>query len=398
MNTPTRGVRRLRTALAALLAAVGLVALAGCMKVDMDMTLSEDDTVSGSMVMAISNQLAETMGMEPGQLWDQAGGELQQDLPEGATQEPYSDDEYTGSEFTFTDAPIENFSGGGAEDLSITREGDEYVVTGTMDLSEGADQLGSMPDGVKDSFDVRIAVTFPGPVGETNGTVDGNTVVWTPQLGETTEIQARGAAEAGSSFPWWLVGLVVGVLVLALVVVLVVRSRRSGAAATAPQAGPGAGPGAAFGAAPMADPGTTPGSGTGPTAEEQVFGTRPASAPEPTAPPAAAPAPTTGPVPEPLEPGPAPEPTEPGPGQDGGTGPVPEPLEPAEPRPATEPTAPVPPSEPAEPVQPTEPPTRPVEPHDPTRPVDPTTPETPSPETPSPETPERRPTDPPQGA
>ncbi|MEN5075997.1 hypothetical protein ABE437_19425, partial [Isoptericola cucumis] len=262
MNTPTRGVRRLRTALAALLAAVSLVALAGCMKVDMDLTLSEDDTVSGSMIMAFSDQFAETMGMEPGQMWDQAGSELEQGLPEGASQEPYSADGYTGTEITFTDAPIEDFAGTGAEDMSITRDGDEYVVTGTMDLSEGADQLDSMPEGVRDSFDVRIAITFPGAVGDNNGTVEGNTVSWTPQIGEATEIQARGAAEAGSSFPWWLVGLVVGVLVLALVVVLVVRSRRSAAAATASDAGPGAGPGAAFGAAPMADPGTTPGSGT----------------------------------------------------------------------------------------------------------------------------------------
>ncbi len=281
MNTVTSGGRRLATALAAALAAVGLVVLAGCMKVDMDMTLSEDDTVSGSMVMAFSNQLAESMGMEPGELWEQAGGDLAQDLPEGASQEPYSDDEYTGTTITFSDAPIEDFSGTGGEEMSITRDGDEYVVTGMMDLSEGAGQLESMPEGVRDSFDVRVAVTFPGAVSEANGTVDGTTVTWTPQIGEATEIQARGAAEPGSSFPWWLVGLVVGVLVIALVVVLVARSHRSAAA------------GAAAGSTST---------GTGPTAGEQVFGTRPAAAPEPTTPPGAHPTPTTGPVPEPLEP------------------------------------------------------------------------------------------------
>ncbi|GAA1719524.1 hypothetical protein GCM10009809_14150 [Isoptericola hypogeus] len=411
MDTLTRGERRLRTGLAAVLAAVGLLALAGCMKVDMDMTLSEDDTVSGTMVLAFSNQLAETMGMEPGELWDQAGGELEQDLPEGTTQEPYSDDEYTGTQVTFADTPIEDFAGSGGEDLSITREGDEYVVTGTMDLSEGAEQLGSLPQGVQDSFDAQLSVTFPGEVTDSNGEIDGNTVTWTPQMGETTEIQARGAAEAGSSFPWWIVGLVVGILVIALIVVLVLRSRRSGAAPADGSAGvPPTGSPAAFGAAPVADPGTAPGSGTGPTAEEQVFGTRPAAAPEPTSPPGAAPAPSTGPVAEPLEPETPAEPAEPRPDAyaGAGSGPVAEPFEPADPtepagpnepaepaepapplEPATQPLEPTPPSEPAEPVQPTEPPA-PPEPAAPTEPTKPTPGDEPGTE--------RRPTDPPQGA
>ena len=165
MTTPARGpVRRLRTAIAAALAAVGLLALAGCMKVDMDMTLSEDDTVSGSMVMAVSNSLAETMGMEPGELWKQAGGELSQNLPEGTSQEPYSDDEYTGTKYTFTDAPISQISGEGGEDLTITRDGDNYVVDGTMNLSEGADQLKSLtgPGKVMARLTSKASWTFCG--------------------------------------------------------------------------------------------------------------------------------------------------------------------------------------------------------------------------------------------
>ncbi|MFC7878396.1 LppM family (lipo)protein [Isoptericola sp. NPDC057391] len=308
MTTPARGpVRRLRTAIAAVLAAVGLLALAGCMKVDMDMTLSEDDTVSGTIVMAVSNSLAETMGMEPGELWDQAGGEMSQGLPEGATQEPYSDDEYTGTRYTFSDAPISDISGGDDESLSITRDGDTYVVDGTMNLSEGSEELEQLPQDVRDAFDVRLAITFPGPVSDATGTVDGNTVTWTPQVGENTEIHAVGAATAGSSFPWWIVGLVVGLVVIGLVVWFVVRNNRRPAPVTGTATGDAA-------LAAQAAPGAVP--AAGPTPEEQVFGAPARPADEPTTGPVAAPlepeaapetappaAPTTGPVAEPLEPG-----------------------------------------------------------------------------------------------
>ncbi|MFE6968633.1 LppM family (lipo)protein [Isoptericola sp. NPDC057653] len=305
MTTPARGpVRRLRTAIAAMLAAVGILALSGCMKVDLDMTLSEDDTVSGTMIMAVSNSLAETMGMSPGDLWKQAGGELGQDAPKGATQEPYSDDEYTGTKYTFTDAPISDISGTGGEDLTITRDGDNYVVDGTLDLAQGADQLKSLPQKVQDAFDVRLAITFPGAVSDATGTVDGTTVTWTPKIGETTTIHAVGAADAGAGgFPWWVVGLVIGLVVIGLVVWFVVRNNRRPAAVTGTASGD-----AAFAA--QAAPGAVP--AAGPTPEEQVFGAPPA----------------TGPVAEPLEPEAAPEPTPP-PGPS--TGPVAEPLEPGRP-------------------------------------------------------------------
>jgi hypothetical protein len=218
VTTPIRGGRRLRTALAAMLAAVGLLALAGCMKIDMDMTLSEDDTVSGTMIMAFSDQLAETMGMDPQELWSQAGSDFESTLPDGATQEPYADGEYTGTEMSFSGMSLDEFDSGTAGDqLSITRDGDSFVVDGTMDLSASA-EFGPMPDEMGDTFDVRIAVTFPGPVSESNGTVNGNTVTWNPPMGEATELHAVGSAEGGGSFPWWLVWLVVGVLVVVVVV------------------------------------------------------------------------------------------------------------------------------------------------------------------------------------
>ncbi|WP_402462972.1 LppM family (lipo)protein [Isoptericola aurantiacus] len=258
-------------AVAAALAALVVLALAGCMKIDMEFTLSEEDTVSGSIVMAISNDFADSVGMDPQDLWDSANqgdDSLTDELPEGSSEEPYSDGEYTGTRITYADQPIESMSTG-TDELSITREGDEYVVQGVMDMSgaaEDAEELGDMPADMMEGFDIRIAVTFPGEVGETNGEVDGTTVSWHPQFGESTEILARGSAVAGASaggsedtdeaapgqdeatggsadgddtsatdtaevsdesgFPWWMVGLVLGLAILGGIVALVVRNNR----------------------------------------------------------------------------------------------------------------------------------------------------------------------------
>lgn len=300
--------RPARTVLAAALAAVGLLALAGCMKIETDFVLSEDDTVSGSVVMAFSDEFAESLGMDPQELWDSANegdDSLVDELPDGATEEPYSDGEYTGTRITYTDQPLDQMSGG-TDDLSITREGDEYVVEGVMDLSDtSTEETGELPEGLMDSFVVRIAVTFPGEISETNGEVDGTTVVWNPPVGESTEMFARGSAvgdgaapddsatteeteepatedtagtEDGAttddsmtdtseesmmvdeaSSPWaWIVGAVVGLAVLGLVVWLIVRNNRS--SGPPPAAGFPQGPGGAAapppytsGAAPRAD-------------------------------------------------------------------------------------------------------------------------------------------------
>ncbi|WP_407319388.1 hypothetical protein UQW22_03135 [Isoptericola halotolerans] len=303
MQTSTRGRRRLRAAVVAVLAAVGLLALAGCMKLDMDLNLSEDDTVSGAMTVAFSDQLAETMGMDPQELWDQAGDEVASDLPEGSSQEPYADGEYTGTTVTFADMPLEELSGTGTDELSITRDGDEYVVQGTMDMTDDTGQMSSLPPGVADSFDVRIAVTFPGEVVETNGTVEGSTVEWRPAMGESTEIFARGEASSGGlggGFPWWVVGVVVGLAVIALVVFLVVRSNRRSETAertgtpTATTATGATGDAASPGGTPVPNP-YTPG-GTQPQPAPPLGqppvatpGRPPLASPQPTEPPHPAP-------------------------------------------------------------------------------------------------------------
>ncbi|MDO8122654.1 hypothetical protein Q6346_15200 [Isoptericola sp. b490] len=185
--------------------ALGLVsalALTGCMKITTDLTLKPDNTGSMSMVMAISDEFAQSMGMDPQEMWDQMGSDMATDAPEGADQQPYAEDGYTGVRYTLAEAPIDQLS---TPDLTIERDGDDYVVTGTMDLSDtgsGVDTSATEDPTTQaflDSFVVEVSVTFPGAVGENNGTVDGNTVTWRPPYGEVTEMSARGSAVPGGS-------------------------------------------------------------------------------------------------------------------------------------------------------------------------------------------------------
>ncbi|MCB7135106.1 LppM family (lipo)protein [Cellulosimicrobium marinum] len=275
------GLRR-RLGIGALFATLALF-LAGCMKMDMNLTLNEDDTADGTIIMAFSDEFAESLGQDPQALWDQMGSEMESDLPPGATQEPYAEDGYTGTKMTYTGQPISEMSTGSADELSITREGDEFVVSGTMDMSDeelgldGSDpSTDEMTRQMMDGFEVIISITFPGEVGETNGEVDGNTVTWRPVMGEVNEISARGSAvaggasagsgseggttdegttgsdgstsgstagsdsDSGSGFPWWLLGLIGGIVLLAiigLVLWLVLRKKPDGADTATAQGG-----------------------------------------------------------------------------------------------------------------------------------------------------------------
>ena len=229
-------MRRTATAATTVLA---LLALSGCFKLDMDMTVNDDDTIDGVVIFAIDQDLADMAGEE-------GGGEdsqlTEEDVPEGATIEEYDEDGFVGQKVTFDGVSMdelnESFSSeddtGGPSSWSLTHEDGEYRFTGDMDMSEmsgegeGSDELDFDPSVFMEGAKLRVAMTFPGEVVESNGEVDGNTVVWEPEIGETNEMTA--VAEEGSGLPLGLVAAVVGgVLVLLLVIagsVVLARRRR----------------------------------------------------------------------------------------------------------------------------------------------------------------------------
>lgn len=225
-----------RSASVALLALAAMVVLSGCFKLDMELELASDDTVDGSIVVAAQRSFAELAGGEDAlrESLSQDGSGLVGEQPSAGSVEArdYEDDDWIGVEYVIDDVPLEEFGSGETGDLSITRDGDEFVVSGTMDLTGGVSD-DPAANAMLDEAEIEISITFPGGIVSSNGEEDGNTVTWTPVAGEVLEVDAVGSAEGG--LPWGLIGAVLAVLLLVVVgvvLLLVVRGRQPAPAAT----------------------------------------------------------------------------------------------------------------------------------------------------------------------
>ena len=222
-----------------LAAAALLVVLTGCFKIDMDLDISEDETVDGEIILAVSDELAEATGQSREELVEQFEADVMRDAPDGVTQQPYSSEGLAGTRLILADVAVDEFSPAD-ETLSILHEGDQYVVDGAFDPAAVGDLGALSEEAVANTVDVRVAITFPGDVIEHNGELDGRTVTWVPTSTKAIDIHARAedSAESVSALP-----LVVAALAIAGVVIfLAVRRRRDSGPAEEPIAGNAAEP------------------------------------------------------------------------------------------------------------------------------------------------------------
>lgn len=247
-------------------AAVAAVALSGCIKLDADLRVQADDTIDGTFTVGISKDLARFL---PGGIESLiAGADGEQDVAgaEDVTTTPYEDDKFIGQTVTFTGAPLDEAGSGlgtgDSGDLLIERDGDRFILEGTLDFTGDVGDLPIPQDQVPDlsqifdEAEVRIRVTFPGEVIEANGDVDGCSVTWTPTFGDTVDLRAtasatNGSCDSGGGFRWWswlLIGFGGLVLIGAIVaIVLAVRAeRRRGKARATHDAVPEAPPATSF--------------------------------------------------------------------------------------------------------------------------------------------------------
>ena len=107
--------------------------------------------------------------------------------------------------------------------------GDTFQVNGEVDLSPAS--TGPLQPGAAQlakDMELRLAITFPGPVSQqSGGTISGKTVTWTPAFGEKTEIRATGSAIGSGghgALLWLLIGL--AILLVVLVALVLIRSLR----------------------------------------------------------------------------------------------------------------------------------------------------------------------------
>ncbi len=213
----------------AAVAAIAVLALSGCLRYNVDMTLSSDNTASGSIVLAVQEGVGEQMGLES----DQAAldqlfeGET---FGDAYTETDYAADGFVGKEYTFESLPIEEL-GDFADLFTITREGGDFVVAGTEPPST-EDDASEVPEGAES----YLSITFPGEVTSSNGTVEGTTVTW--DLFTTYEpLSAVGAASTGGlPFPLWVLIVIIvaaAIVIVGVIVGAVLLSRRGGSPAAA---------------------------------------------------------------------------------------------------------------------------------------------------------------------
>jgi hypothetical protein len=230
-----------KKATAVILGVVLALTLSGCMRMHTSMTFNSDDTVDGSMIIAIQDSVAETAGMTPDEMWESASAEMDTSVPDGATSEPYAEDGFTGEKYTFASAPLSELDD---ETLSVTHEGDEFIVDGELDLTATDDMAGM--ETYMESIDIKFTMTFPGKVTEASGEIDGNTVTWIGTFGEVLELTARASAidngegggdgSDGSDGQGWILwaGIGAGVVIIgALGAWLIISNKKTGAPATA---------------------------------------------------------------------------------------------------------------------------------------------------------------------
>ena len=216
-------MKRIFASFAAMLSVMLLTT--GCIKLNMNLDVAADDTVSGNIVFAISKDLADLAG-------EDGATETDTLLPKSDAVKvtEFDDGKLVGSKYSFAGIPIEKFSeaSNDAGQLKIVRDGDNLVVSGELDLSGGAAAGEENPllDGFDMGADISVVMTLPGKIVSSTGEIEGNKITWTGKFGEKLVIAAETNSPKSAPMQMILIGLGAGV-VIAVAVILVLRRRKA---------------------------------------------------------------------------------------------------------------------------------------------------------------------------
>ncbi len=185
----------------AVVTAFAVVTLSGCLRFDANLSLSPDDTVTGTFIVAVKDGT--------GKQYETSDRAMSEDIWSGypaakaladASVSDFHGDGYTGISVKFTDEPLAIFAPT-ATAWGVARMGDEFVVSGPSNSTNSptADNsgTGAFTGDISQLSDARltVAITFPGPIASANGSIQGKTVTWNLADGPAT-LDARGSAIA----------------------------------------------------------------------------------------------------------------------------------------------------------------------------------------------------------
>ncbi|MBB5114415.1 DUF3153 domain-containing protein [Micromonospora echinospora] len=271
MNTRLRRSRAFRLAVCLALVAI----LSGCMQLNLGLTVNDDDTVSGQLLLTAPKSVLRQRNPDPAVAFAQLRPNIPS-LPPGA-ESRYEDATSYGIQITYRKTPLAQFT---SESVNLVRDDDLYRFSLPLDPKKYGGMVGQQDPRQQQAFMTlmafEISVTFPGRVLDTNGTVTGRSVSWKVVANQPKPAELRAVAQAppppatspaavvtgNGSFPWLpVVGAVVVLLLVAAVAfVLLMRRRRSrgGPDATA-TTDPGGTTGAALGPGALTGPGASAG-------------------------------------------------------------------------------------------------------------------------------------------
>jgi hypothetical protein len=185
-------------------AVAAAIVLTGCVKLDMHLTVNPDDTVSGTYIVGVQKPLLALTNEDADALYKRlTAGLAPATLPTGAAAPgsvsavKYDDGTYVGAKFTVSAVPIGQIGTMSAGDdgkgtsFSLTHEGGEYHFTGTLDATTASGPAASATTAPgTGGGELRLALTFPGEVIETNGDKDGSSVTWRLAFGQRVTLTA----------------------------------------------------------------------------------------------------------------------------------------------------------------------------------------------------------------
>ena len=181
-----------RAAKSSAIGAALVLALSGCLKIDLDVAVSNDDTVSGTYVYALFDDTGSLDGSTIEAL----------ETDEYVSAEDFNDGTYTGKQYTITDQPLDLFFATNTTQavLSISRDGDDLVVSGQLDLTDSDSDAAAVEER-RSQADVRVRITLPGDIYQSDGNISGNTITWVGEWDENTPINARSFSPLGGAIP-----------------------------------------------------------------------------------------------------------------------------------------------------------------------------------------------------
>ena len=208
---------------------VALVALSGCLKLDIDAKVRSDAKVDGTMIVGLSHDMMtmldslSALDTTPSKTpksskdqWAEAAKRIKKTA--GVTDaRPYHQDGFDGVQLDFKavspaqvinlgndSTSVANPTGSqtkGKSTMSIVKTGDTFVLKGVLDLGQTSAKgtLGNGDALTKEMLkgskpQLRVRFTFPGNVIKSNGKISGKSVTWTPVLGKDLVMTAEAKA------------------------------------------------------------------------------------------------------------------------------------------------------------------------------------------------------------